>query len=72
MMRESAGQIDAALAAFRNAEFADPTDADIPYELAVMLTQINRPEDARKAVQRSLQIRPDYAPAKELLRNLGP
>ena len=72
MMRQSTGQADAAMAAFRNAELADPKDADIPYALAVMLTQMNRPDEARKAVQRSLQIRPDYPAAKELLRNLGP
>jgi tetratricopeptide (TPR) repeat protein len=71
LARTHAGQIDASLDAYAKAEALDPKDADIPYGLATLLEQLNRPVDAIAAARRALQIRPDYAPAAKLIRELS-
>ena len=63
------GDTDGALGAFAAAEGADPRDPDIPYARAALLLQLNRPQEARQAAQRALQIQPAYAPALDLLRS---
>lgn len=71
MMRAVAGKTADALAAFNKAESLDPADADIPFELAKLLSQLNQTADALAAARRALRIRPDYAPAAELIRELS-
>jgi tetratricopeptide (TPR) repeat protein len=70
LVREKLGRLDAAIDALRHGEAADPSDPDMPFWQAKILMQLNRPADARAAAARALQIRPDYAPAMELIRQI--
>jgi tetratricopeptide (TPR) repeat protein len=72
LMQQNAGKPDAAMTAFKNAEAADADDAQIPYAEAVLLSQLGRNAEARKAAERALAKAPGYPEATELLRNLPP
>jgi tetratricopeptide (TPR) repeat protein len=70
LMQQRVGKSDSALNAFKNGEAADANDAQIPYARAVLLSQLNRPAEARAAAERALQISPGYRDAMELLGSL--
>ncbi|MEO5712009.1 MAG: tetratricopeptide repeat protein [Luteolibacter sp.] len=60
-----------AIAALRQAEKADPNDAEIPYARATIHAQLGQKQDAIQAAVRALQLRPDYAEAKQLIGALS-
>jgi len=56
--------------ALARAEGVDAGDARIPYARATVLARLGRVAEARAAAERALELRPDYAEARELLRRL--
>jgi len=60
-----------AIAALRQAESADPNDAKIPYARATIHAQLGQKKEAIKAAARALQLRPDYAEARQLIGALA-
>jgi tetratricopeptide (TPR) repeat protein len=70
LAEHAAGQDAAALVSLQRSEVAAPTDPDAPYATATILAQLGRIAEARVAAGRALAIRPGYAPAQELLREL--
>lgn len=66
----AAGELEAAVATLLRAEQADPRDPRAPYARATLLARLNRPADARAAAQRALALRPGFAEAEALLRQL--
>jgi tetratricopeptide (TPR) repeat protein len=70
LARRDAGNLDAALDALQRAEGIDATDADIPYARATILKQINRLPEARAALARVLELRPDYPGAAAMLESI--
>ncbi len=61
-----------AIAALREAEKADSNDAEIPYARATIHAQLGQKQEAIEAAARALQLRPDYAEARQLLGALAP
>lgn len=64
------GNPESALDALSKGESASPNDPDIPYARATILYQLGRYFEAKQAAGRALTIRPDYAPARQLLDSL--
>ena len=64
------GETESALQMLSRAESAAPADSDIPYAQATILARLGRTTEARAAVERALQIQPDFADARELARQL--
>jgi len=62
------GDTGRALAMLESAERSNPRDARIPYARATVLMQSDRHGEAREAARRVLQIEPEHAGARELLR----
>jgi tetratricopeptide (TPR) repeat protein len=67
---DSARRTDEAVQALRRAESADASDPRAAYAEAVILAQLGRTGEARQAALRALVARPDFEPARELLRTL--
>jgi tetratricopeptide (TPR) repeat protein len=65
-----AGETNRAIEAFRALTRIDPGNATGYYNLAVAFATQRRLEPARSAAKRALEIDPDYAAAKDLLRRL--
>jgi len=63
--------LEAAQDALLRAESLDAHSAQIPFARATVLVNLNRIEEARRAVRRALEIQPDYAQAKALLQSLN-
>lgn len=64
------GEAERALQTLNRAEAAAPGDQGVPYAQATILAQLGRKTEARAAVERALEIQPDFAQARELLRQL--
>lgn len=64
-------QLSLALEALVRAESADARSARIPYARATVLARLGRPDEARRAAQRALELQPGYPEARELLRALN-
>lgn len=60
-----------ALAALLRAEFLDARSPQIPYARATILARLGRTDEARRAVQRALELQPGFPEAEELLRALA-
>lgn len=60
-----------AIAALRRGESADPGDASIPYARATIHARLGQKQEAMAAASRALQLRPDFAEAKQLLEALS-
>ncbi|MFO1476627.1 MAG: ammonia-forming cytochrome c nitrite reductase subunit c552 [Verrucomicrobiota bacterium] len=67
---DAAGQSADALGAFAQSESADPSDPSPPYARALVLARLGRTDEARRAAARALALRPDFAPARQLLSQL--
>lgn len=59
-----------ALTALWRAETLSPHSAEIPYARATVLARLGREEEARTAAARALELRPDFAAARQLLQSL--
>ena len=70
LARFDTGHPAEALNALAQAQHIDPSDPKAPYAAATILFQLNRPTEARAAVEQALKVQADYAPAIELLRTL--
>ena len=70
LARNQQGNPEDALQALSKGESAAPNDPDIPYARATILYQLRRYFEAKQAAGRALTIRPDYAPARQLLNSL--
>jgi Flp pilus assembly protein TadD len=64
------GDADGAERALRDALAESPNDYEANYFLGSVLATRGRPEDARTFAERAAQLRPQSAPAKELLASL--
>lgn len=64
-------KLEASLTALLRAESTDARSAQIPFARATVLARLNRPEEARRAAQRALEIQPGYPEAQALLRTLS-
>ncbi len=71
LARDLSGDASGALRALEAAERAAPVDADIPYARAVVLSNSQRTEQAKTAVERALSLNPMLQPARALLRQLN-
>lgn len=60
-----------AINALRRAESADPTDSAIPYARATIHARLGQQREAAEAAARALQLRPDFAEARQLLQTLS-
>jgi len=67
LARSAAQDWERALEALLRAESVDERDPRIPYARATVLAQMGRMDDARSAAARALEIRPDYAAARQFL-----
>ena len=67
LAQHAAGNAEAALQSLMRGESANPSDPRIPYARATILLQLDRRPEALDAARRSLEIRPDFAPARQLL-----
>ncbi len=70
LARSSRGNDSGALEALIRAESADPNDPRIPYARATVLARLGRTEEARTCAHRALEIKPNFSPAAQLLRQL--
>jgi len=66
----ASGRLTDALEALRRAEGANPSDPRIPYAMATILANAGRLGDARAAAARAVQLAPDWADARSLVRLL--
>ena len=64
------GQKEEALKSLIRAESANPFDPEIPYARSTILLNLGRMEEARRVVERALQIQPGYSPALNLLGSM--
>jgi tetratricopeptide (TPR) repeat protein len=64
-------QLESALDALVRAESLEAQSAQIPFARATVLARLNRTGEARRAVQRALEIQPDFPGAREFLRALN-
>jgi tetratricopeptide (TPR) repeat protein len=64
------GETENAIQMLIRAESDAPDDAAIPYARATIYARLGRLAEARAAAARALQIQPDFAEARELLRQL--
>lgn len=71
LARSAGNQTQSAIAALRHAESADPNDASIPYALATIHARLGEKQEALAAAARALQLRPDYAEARQLIGALS-
>jgi len=70
MALDQMGRTTEALEALAEAEKLAPNDPQIQCMRATLLVHSGRTQEARAAVSRALEIRPDFAPAAELLKQL--
>jgi tetratricopeptide (TPR) repeat protein len=71
LAQNALGETSAALDALARAEKLAPSDARIPYARATILARIaGRGGEAQAAAERALELQPDFAEAKDLLRAL--
>lgn len=71
LAREAKDDSAGALAALACAEKAETDNPKIPYARATILLQLGRTSEARSTAQRALQLRPDFAAARDLLSQLA-
>jgi tetratricopeptide (TPR) repeat protein len=69
-----AGQekLSEAVSALQAAERASPRNPDYPYARATVHLRLNDTDGARDAALHTLQLAPNYGPARQLLQRLGP
>jgi tetratricopeptide (TPR) repeat protein len=65
------GNLTEAVAVLGRGEQLVPSDPYLPYYRAKFLSEAGRHDDARTAVKRSLELRGDFPPAKDLLERLS-
>jgi len=70
LARSGRGDAPGALEALLRAEAADPRDPRAPYARATVLAQLGRLDEARAAARRALELAPEFAAARALLRQL--
>ncbi len=68
--RHRLGDLEKALDAIQQAEKHDPSSPDPPYVRAIILKDLGRLPEARRAARAALEIRPEYTPAEQLLELL--
>ena len=71
LARSSSNQPREAIAALRRGEAADPGDASIPYARATIHARLGQTQEAMAAASRALQLRPDFAEARQLIDSLS-
>jgi Flp pilus assembly protein TadD len=71
LARNARGDVAGALEALTRGASADPADPRIPYARATILVQQGKIAEARAAARRALEIEPNFAPAAELLNQIG-
>ncbi len=67
-----AGKAEVALATFVEALRLDPEDPVLHNDIAVVLSGLERPTEARESLARALKLCPGFAPARENLAALDP
>lgn len=72
MVLTQTGRTAEALELLAQAEKLFPDNPQMPYGRAAILARAGRMDEARTAAAHALEIRPDFEPAKELLRHLPP
>jgi cytochrome c-type biogenesis protein CcmH/NrfG len=65
------GRLEEAIQQFRSALLVDANDADLHLELAGALAKSGQIQEARRECLAALQIKPDLAPARDLLSSLS-
>ena len=71
LAREAKHDSTNALVALEHAEKIDAANPQIPYARAVILFRLGRKDEARVAALRTLDLRPDFSAARDLLSLLG-
>jgi cytochrome c-type biogenesis protein CcmH/NrfG len=64
------GNLDDALAVYRRLSEMFPKNAQSPFLMGLILVQQKKPDEARQAFGKTLELAPDYLPALEQLVNL--
>jgi predicted TPR repeat methyltransferase len=65
------GRIEEAVAAYRLAITANPTNAEMHAQLGIVLYRLERKREAEQAFREALRLRPDHAEAQYFLATLG-
>lgn len=65
-----AGDLDGSIDALTRAEKAAPSSPDAPYAKATVLARMGRTQKAAEAAREALRRAPDFAPARQFLRQL--
>jgi predicted CXXCH cytochrome family protein len=71
LAKSSMNQPQAAIAALRQGETADPNDSAIPYARATIHARLGQKNEALAAAALALQLRPDFAEARQLIQALS-
>ncbi len=71
LARNLSGDASGGLRALEQAERAAPLDADVPYARAVVLSNLQRKDQAKAAAQRALSLNPTLQAARALLHQLS-
>ena len=71
LLLSQSGRVDEAIGALGKAEGLAPSQPDYPYALATVLLSKGQAEAAIAEDRRALQIDPNYAPAREFLRQVA-
>ncbi len=71
LARSGANQPQEAIAALRRGEAADPGDAEIPYARATIHARLGQKQEAIAAATRALEIRPDFAEARQFIGTIS-
>ena len=71
LARNGMNQPQEAVAALRRGEAADPNDSAIPYARATIHARYGQKQEALAAAALALQLRPDFAEARQLIQSLA-
>jgi predicted CXXCH cytochrome family protein len=71
LARNGMGQPQEAIIALRQGEAADPNDSAIPYARATIHARLGQKQEALAAAALALQLRPDFAEARQLIQSLS-
>jgi predicted CXXCH cytochrome family protein len=71
LARNGMGQPQEAIIALRQGEVADPNDSAIPYARATIHARLGQKQEALAAAALALQLRPDFAEARQLIQSLA-
>ncbi len=71
LLQNALGQSPLAVESLVRGETAAPNDPQIPYARATILARLNRPAEAKVAVQQALKLDPNWEAAQQLLQALS-